>query len=157
MIEFRGLLSKKAASFYYYRKLTLFFIWFLTGCCGAIPFMLFMRVLVGELAYLIFGGVVIIILSFFAVFVLPVFKNKCVQNGPKLICIGTELMVETKDAKEIRKFDNVTKIKEYRDFYVIYFNRRFNTFEFVCQKDLLTTGTLREFEALFDGKIVRKN
>jgi hypothetical protein len=28
--------------------------------------------------------------------------------------------------------------------------------KFICQKDLLTEGTLEEFESLFEGKIIKK-
>ena len=43
----------------------------------------------------------------------------------------------------------------------VFYNKIFFIFpyksqRFVCQKDLLVQGTIEEFEAVFEGKIVRK-
>ena len=49
----------------------------------------------------------------------------------------------------------VIEVIEYQEYYHILFNN-FNK-NYVCQKDLLTQGTIEEFEALFEGKITRVN
>lgn len=156
MVEFKGLLSKKAADFYYFRKLLFFFMMTLIGIIGTFPFVFLLRLVIGKVAYSIYLAIISLLVSVFLAMLLPVFRDKDVRKGPRLICIAKELLVETEIGKEIRRFDDVTKVKEYRDFYVIYFKRSFNTFEFICQKELLTSGTLEEFESLFEGKIIRK-
>lgn len=53
--------------------------------------------------------------------------------------------------------DKVKKVLDYGEFYYIMVNR----FDFVngvfCQKNLITEGTIEEFEAIFKDKLVRKN
>ena len=41
-------------------------------------------------------------------------------------------------------------------YYKIFFIFPYKSQRFVCQKDLLVQGTIEEFEAVFEGKIVRK-
>ena len=51
--------------------------------------------------------------------------------------------------------NEVKRVYDYRCWY--YLEIDFGDPYFICQKDLLTEGTLEEFEALFEGKIVRMN
>lgn len=53
--------------------------------------------------------------------------------------------------KPIKK---IKKILDYEDCYYVIYGDMNNSI--VCQKDLLTEGTIEEFEALFQGKIIRK-
>ena len=46
-------------------------------------------------------------------------------------------------------------LHDYGEFYQVVFSGGISAW-FICQKDLLTQGTLEDFEALFEGKIVRK-
>ena len=49
-------------------------------------------------------------------------------------------------------------VNDYGEFYELVFPRSAGISDkFICQKNLLTKGTLEEFEALFEGKVVRKN
>ena len=52
--------------------------------------------------------------------------------------------------------DSVDTVIDYGDWYHLLFNFEDRDTYFVCQKNLLTKGTLEEFEALFDGKIERR-
>ena len=45
-------------------------------------------------------------------------------------------------------------VKDHGEYYEVFYAR---AVIFCCQKDLLVSGTLEEFEALFEGKIVRVN
>ena len=53
-----------------------------------------------------------------------------------------------------RNISNAKALNDYGEFYEICFNGKKE--KFLCQKNLLTKGTIKEFEALFEGKIVRK-
>ena len=53
--------------------------------------------------------------------------------------------------KPIKK---IKKVLDYEDCYYVIYGDMNNSI--VCQKDLLTEGTIEEFEALFQGKIIRK-
>jgi len=54
-----------------------------------------------------------------------------------------------------RNVSDVKVVRDYDDFYdvISYFGKGSDFF--VCQKDLLSCGTLEDFERLFEGKIVR--
>ena len=59
-----------------------------------------------------------------------------------------------KGNETFRLASEATCVKDYGEFYQVFYGiMRFP----VCQKDLLVSGTLEEFEALFEGKIVRVN
>ena len=51
--------------------------------------------------------------------------------------------------------DDVSKIIEYENMYIIVFSGLMGI-GIIAQKDLLVEGILEEFEKLFDGKIIRK-
>ena len=55
-----------------------------------------------------------------------------------------------------RKLIDVKKVQDYGEFYYLTFYFPYKDGYFVCQKDLLTEGTLEDFEALFQDKIERK-
>jgi len=50
----------------------------------------------------------------------------------------------------------VKKVYDYGEFYFISFYFGKISCYFICQKSLLTQGTIEDFEKLFDGKIVKK-
>ena len=59
-------------------------------------------------------------------------------------------------SEEYKLISDAKKLNDYGDFYELVFSLRAGKSEnFICQKNLLTKGTLNEFEALFEGKIVR--
>ena len=47
-------------------------------------------------------------------------------------------------------------MRDFGEYYVLIFRDSGNFSQIICQKDLLTNGTIEQFEELFDGKIVRK-
>lgn len=60
------------------------------------------------------------------------------------------LRVQKKPLKKVKK------VIDAGDWYYVVFKFSGITGAFVCQKDLLTQGTLEDFEKLFEGKIVKK-
>ena len=60
--------------------------------------------------------------------------------------------------EEYKLISKAKCLNDYGEFYEIVFPLSAGISEdFICQKNLLTKGTLEEFEALFEGKIVRKS
>ena len=55
--------------------------------------------------------------------------------------------------KELYK---IKKILDFGSYYVFCFSFPFLSKSFLCQKDLLTAGTIEQFEKFFEGKIVKK-
>jgi len=58
---------------------------------------------------------------------------------------------------EYRLLSDVKQVRDFGEFYEIIFPFGKISEKFICQKDLLTIGTIEDFEKLFDGKIVRKH
>ena len=60
--------------------------------------------------------------------------------------------------EECKRISDTKCVNDYGEFYELVFPLRAGISDsFICQKSLLTKGTLEEFEALFEGKIVRVN
>lgn len=52
--------------------------------------------------------------------------------------------------------ENVTKVVDHGSFYELYLNKVQNRGFYICEKALLKSGTIDDFEKIFKGKIVRK-
>lgn len=158
MIEFNGNLSKKTARYYFFRYFVLVYSIFLFSSLSIAPVVFFVQKfiipnIIIQVYSLIFLGVNLI----FLLSMLPVFQKKMVKKGPNKILLEENILISSSPrGKVIRSFEDVIEVKEFQDFYVMCFNRYQNSYEFVCQKDLLSKGTLEEFEELFKGKIVKK-
>ena len=86
--------------------------------------------------------------------------GKQAQRGfvPKRIFIDLEertLVHECEEQERFHMIDSVKTVVDYGEWYHIKFYYQDRDPYFVCQKSLLSQGTIEEFEALFDGKIVR--
>ena len=87
---------------------------------------------------------------------IPKGKKEHKSLTPKRIFTDNESIVCIADKyTESRFIVDVKKVKDYGDFYELVFPLGKVSEKFICQKDLLSKGTLEEFEALFDGKIIR--
>lgn len=76
---------------------------------------------------------------------------------PKRIYIEDESIICVTESSTMgKKIKSVKTVYDYEEFYYLSFNWTNKTMNYVCQKDLLTQGTLEDFEKLFDGKIIRK-
>ena len=74
---------------------------------------------------------------------------------PKQITIkdGIISCVTDQIGTDSRKIEQIKIVKEYSDHYYIICKGLNIPPHFICQKDLLTQGTIEEFESLFAGKI----
>lgn len=158
MIEFSGEMSKKCKKFILVREGQAGWV---GGTITAIIF-IFPTVIAsvnsGELIYLIFVPVFVLV-PFFAG-PPPLFMKKALR-----LVIPTRVVIEDDGLiiSESDKFhleggiENVEKVIDYGEWYKIIFQRGYRSARYVCQKSLITKGTLEEFEKLFEGKIKRKN
>lgn len=75
---------------------------------------------------------------------------------PKQIIIDEKNMVcKTNKFEEIRYIQDVKIVNDYGDFYELIFPFGKISNNFICQKKLISNGTIEEFESLFSGKIKR--
>lgn len=161
-IEFNGMITGKAKKFYY-RKEALSWvcliacIWFGGSIIVPIAFsLMFGRFIdIDLLAYLLCMVICLIIFCTFAL--LAVFFKK--YNLKKISFNCRNLYIFKGKRKFTVPISGIKQIEDYGEFYriklyvVSYVGSDFNIF--ICQKDLLTKGTLEEFEKMFDNKIVR--
>ena len=76
---------------------------------------------------------------------------------PTSVRISNEgLELQGKEFDYTRDMVDVKKVYDYGEYYFITFYFPAKSQQFICQKDLLVSGTIEEFEGLFAGKIVRK-
>ena len=76
---------------------------------------------------------------------------------PKHITIKDDMILCITDeiGAEGRKIGEVKVVRDYGEFYAVIFYGLNIHLHFICQKDLLTQGSINEFEELFAGKIKR--
>ena len=163
MIEFKGDVSKETKKLI--RRLDLFMPLFVFG----IPvLMLFVFIVMPVFSLQQFAIIFIenlwLYLSVFAggvaVFVLSYFLIPITENIPLCIQIAPDGTVTTQNHKKqyVHEMDDIMYVKDLGDHYCIavrgYLLERGRT---LCQKDLLTQGTLEEFEEIYKDKIKRKS
>ncbi|MBQ7362821.1 MAG: hypothetical protein IJW48_00050 [Clostridia bacterium] len=78
---------------------------------------------------------------------------------PQRVYIDTEEQTIVHKCAKLERFHMLSSVKaviDYGEWYYFIFEFEDRDPYFVCQKSLLTEGTLEEFEALFEGKIERQ-
>lgn len=76
---------------------------------------------------------------------------------PKKIFIDADtIRMESEKTVAVKSVVNVKKIIDVGEWYQILFYFPHKNMYFVCQKNLITKGTIQQFEQLFKDKIVRK-
>ena len=108
-----------------------------------------------------FAGLTVLLLIVTVVMWLPI---NVVRKPPK--GVSTDILVRIEDSHitrsgfggvQTKPLSKVKKVIDAGDWYYVVFSRLGDLSNaFVCQKDLLTQGTLEDFEKLFEGKLVRK-
>ncbi len=85
-------------------------------------------------------------------------KNKHrLANTPHRIAIDDGYIICIADAfEEGREVSDVKRVRDFGAFYELVFSFNRASYKFICQKDLLTQGSLEEFEKLFEGKLERQ-
>lgn len=155
MIEFTGYFSGKAKKYYIYIERLLELIVMSFSFVAVFPFwfIAFGHILDFWLTLAIYIGMLLIILL---VLIFIPFDKKFL---PKRLYIedGEYISVVLENGiEEYKCIADAKIVYDFGEFYAIkfYFGNKNN--KFICQKDLITKGTLEEFEVLFEGKIERK-
>lgn len=73
----------------------------------------------------------------------------------KVYIEGDTLVSENEKFSFSRSLDQVESVIDFGEGYHIKFYSAYRCPKFICQKSLLTKGTIEEFEKLFEGKIIR--
>lgn len=155
MIEFNGYITGTAEKYFKKKsiKLNLLIILFSSAVC--LPCLL----LINRLIYIegLVPAVFVYSYSAMIIFLFGCFSKKFIKyTKPKRIIIESDNVIcEIHKDKYKRRVNNVKCIYDFGDFYDMRF---FNCidYKYICQKNLISEGSVEEFEALFEGKIIKK-
>lgn len=155
MIEFNGYLTGEAEKCFVRKTRKMGII----GCAIVIPSILPMIFFLGNVllqdstfSYAMLGSLAVTVI----ILLIPKGKKEHISMLPKRIYTDGELIVCIADKYTDSRFiHDVKKVIDHGEYYELFFPFGKVSEKFICQKSLLTKGTIRSFEALFDGKITR--
>lgn len=153
VIEFKGKLSDNIIKILKKRmvsnqqKTNIFFLIF------GLPALTFLLRLIIPLKYIFIVLAIFAILAVFTPYL--ILKANIIYLVPNCITINDGLIIlTTYSLADSKKIEQVKEVKDYGDYYTFTFVGIFtNSSPYICQKDLLTSGTIADFETLFAGKI----
>lgn len=155
MIEFNGYLTGKSERFFFKKNISYLQIAIIFAFTMVLPFIILL-VKTFEALSILYAYLAVFVCLMIAVRIFIPKSGKSVI--PKRIYIMDNKMVCIADNfTENRSVELVRKVYDYEEFYFISFRFGKISCYFICQKSLLTQGTIEDFEKLFDGKIVRKD
>ena len=152
MIEFNGYITGEALDFFKKKiRNSGLKIWSVS-VVFAMPLIIFFFKRIGMLD--VFAPILPLWLLIPLLALIPKGKNELRSITPNRIYTEDNCIICSCDSRsESRLMDDVSKVYDYGDFYFIAFVYGKFSDNFICQKDLLTSGTLEDFEELFAGKI----
>ena len=155
MIEFKGCITGNAAKYFWKASRSILRNVILGVIFILFPVVLVITIMAGDFRILI--AYALLSASMLIMLVIPRSEKEKSSWFPKRIFTDEEYIVCTSEKyEEYKLIEDASRVIDYGDFYYIVFPFGKISDKFICQKDLLTQGTLEEFEALFDGKIERK-
>ncbi len=87
---------------------------------------------------------------------IPQMGKRRLAHTPNRVFIEDNFIVcESAKSHEGREASDVKTVRDFGEFYELVFPISNMGTTFICQKNLLTQGSLEEFEQLFEGKIVK--
>ena len=152
MIAYNGELSSECRAYLIKRQRKLTTL--LAVCIGvlcSIPFIII--AFLYNWVFILFSLIIILlpVFQFFSFkgatlnYILP---YKFIIIDGKMTCVGAKF-------REEREIGQVSKVLDFGNWYHIFFKFPYKSQNFVAQKDLLTEGSLEEFENLFRGKLIK--
>ena len=156
MIEFKGKISGKTEK-YFWRVSSLFVLRLVYAVLSIfVPVVVLLSVKMKSFVP------VILYLVLFIVVGLTAFIPKSAKEKEKLLprrvyIDGEYIFSESNIAHLSQSLPDVKRVYDFGEFYFFVFPFGRISNDFICQKDLLSCGTLEEFEALIEDKLIRKN
>ena len=153
MIEFKGQLSFEVQKHIYKKTRRMLHIVFLVAWL-VLLFPIAFFTIGHNMTLFLYGYLAMLPVLHLIVLACQPSRKKPMLSG-KLTIDNEHIEYESKQATVYRSTCDVKIVRDYGDFYDIisYFGKGSDFF--VCQKSLLSYGTLGDFEKLFSGKIVR--
>ena len=156
MIEFNGRISGAAEDFFWKRSKSFVLILLSISMAVILPVMIFLSVMF-KTALVVLGYLGCFVFFFVLLLLLKPGKKESAELVPERVFTDDEYIVSVcKNNEQFILISDVRKVTDYGEFYVVFPSGKVS-YNFICQKNLLTQGTLEEFEALFPEEIIEKN
>ena len=154
MIEFNGFLTGNAEKFLRKKDLAFGRICYLSAWLIVLPMIIYCSIKLQSWSILIMYGVTIGIAPLMKFF--PQSEKEKRQLTPYLIYVEDGYIISKSEKnEEYRALQDVDVVYDHGEFYELKFPFGKVSNNFICQKSLLTKGTLEDFETLFADKIVK--
>ena len=156
MIIFDGKLTGISKKVYINKQLNTMGLLVLFLCSFSIP-------VFGYLSFL--QGFVwrFLVLSIPVIAIAPLIFRLCITkkererlNLKKVIIHNGDIVAISEKSTVSNRISKAKKVYYCGEYYEIVYPRIYFTSIFVCQKDLISKGTIEEFESIFSGKIIHK-
>ena len=153
MIEFTGVISGNAEKYFWARARRLGLkIILVSELLVLAPIIFYMIIKSNWLtaSVAVIGGCIIPLFVFIPkskkekMLLLP---KRIYTDGESIVCVG-------ENYSESKLIGDETLVRDFGDFYELVYPFGKVSDKFICQKNLLSQGSLEDFEALFEGKIV---
>lgn len=154
MIEFKGILTG-AAEKRFIKKSREFGVGLIV--IALLIFLPLILVIAVTSEYLeLLWGYFAVLIGFPLMACIPKSKKEQAAVTPKRIFLEDDRIVCVADKyEESRWIDDVKQVRDCGAFYELVFPMGKLSEKFICQKSLLSKGSLDEFEALFEGKMIK--
>ena len=157
MIEFDGYIHGKAEKYFWRRNAVFGQKIFIVSTLLCFPLILLLSNVFGKPMVIVYLLFIILIPLMSLCARLPKSEKKRNKFLPFNVCVCDDyIVVQTKLGTESRNIEDVKKIYDYGEWYAFIFSMGKVSTNFICQKSLLSKGSLEEFESLFEGKIEDK-
>ena len=154
MIEFTGYLSGEAVKGFWRRSRKIGMSIVITTFVVFIPIIFSLAAAFASWGVLVGYGILCFVTFTFLLW--PKSEKFMRQGMPKRIYTDIEYIVaETDTGEEFKLLSDVKQVFDHGEYYELVFPFGKVSDKFICQKSLLTQGTLEEFEALFSVEIIR--
>lgn len=155
MIEFNGYISGAAEKHFRKKSQILLQNALLIGLTVFLPIIIFIAIKIRYVLLLVaYCGMFVIVPLLVRI---PQSKKERKACTPKRIMIdGKNIVCVADKYTETKRINDVKQVRDFGEFYEIVFPFGKMSEKFICQKDLLTKGSLAAFEKIFKGRMIKK-
>lgn len=155
MIEFNGYISGSAEKRFYQKSRGVVQAAFMFALLLFLPVAIYFGI--QYQSWLIIVGYCAMFAVVFLALRIPKSKKEKLAMLPKRIYVeGDCIVCVANQYRETKFLDDVKQVIDHGEFYELTFPFGNASEKFICQKSLLSKGSIEKFEQLFPGKIVRK-
>ena len=155
MIVFEGYLSGKANKYFINKMLKRGCSYTVICLICTIPVWFFVSYKIGAVYEVMFALLLLIVISPFIACICITQKTRQKINLKKVI-IKDDIIKAISDKYKISNdLSMVREVRDYGEFYDVMLSPLYFTSVYVCQKNMISKGSIKEFEMIFSDKIKR--